>query len=54
VRPVDTASFPRPAPRPAYSVLDPASWAAAGLPALPPWEDSLRRCVTDMGFATAR
>jgi dTDP-4-dehydrorhamnose reductase len=51
VRPVDTAAFPRPAPRPAYSVLDPASWAEAGLPPLPPWEDSLRRCLADMGFA---
>jgi dTDP-4-dehydrorhamnose reductase len=54
VRPVDTASFPRPAPRPAYSVLDGASWTAAGLPALPPWEYSLQRCLTDMGLVAAR
>ena len=54
VRPTDTASFPRQAPRPAYSVLDPASWLAAGLPALPPWEESLRRCMTEMGAPAAR
>ncbi|NYJ04614.1 dTDP-4-dehydrorhamnose reductase [Petropleomorpha daqingensis] len=54
VRPVDTASFPRPAPRPAYSVLDPASWTAAGLPALPAWEDSLQRCLGDMGLLAGR
>jgi dTDP-4-dehydrorhamnose reductase len=54
VHPVDTASFPRPAPRPAYSVLDPAGWAAAGLPPLPPWEDSLQRCLADMGLLAAR
>ncbi len=42
VLPSTTDAFPRPAPRPAYSVLSAASWQAAGLPALPHWRDALR------------
>jgi dTDP-4-dehydrorhamnose reductase len=49
VLPTTTEAFPRPAPRPAYSVLDPASWTAAGLSALPPWADSVRACVAELG-----
>ena len=49
VQPTTTDAFPRPAPRPAYSVLDPASWTAAGLPALPPWRESLRACLAQLG-----
>jgi dTDP-4-dehydrorhamnose reductase len=49
VLPTTTDAFPRPAHRPAYSVLDPASWTAAGLPALPPWQDSLRACLAHLG-----
>lgn len=41
VRPCSSAEFVRPAPRPAYSVLSPASWVAAGLTPLRPWQDAL-------------
>jgi dTDP-4-dehydrorhamnose reductase len=49
VLPTTTGAFPRPAHRPAYSVLDPASWTAAGLPALPPWQESVRACLQQLG-----
>ncbi len=41
VRPVDTARFPRPARRPAYSALSGRLSAAAGLTPLRPWRDAL-------------
>jgi dTDP-4-dehydrorhamnose reductase len=49
VLPTTTDAFPRPAHRPAHSVLDPASWTAAGLAALPPWQESLRACLQQLG-----
>jgi dTDP-4-dehydrorhamnose reductase len=48
VVPSTTGEVPRPAPRPAWSVLDTSAWVAAGLPALPPWDDALRRCLADV------
>jgi len=41
VRPVSTAGFPRPAPRPVYSALSGRDWAAAGLTPLRPWRSAL-------------
>ena len=42
VKPVTTAEFPRPARRPAYSVLSPDSLHAYNVH-MPEWQDALRR-----------
>jgi dTDP-4-dehydrorhamnose reductase len=42
VQPTTTDKFPRPAPRPANSVLRHDKWATVGLSPLPAWEESLR------------
>ncbi|MFC5503424.1 dTDP-4-dehydrorhamnose reductase [Lysinimonas soli] len=41
VLPTDSASFVRPAPRPAYSVLGHAAWDRAGLAPLRDWREAL-------------
>jgi dTDP-4-dehydrorhamnose reductase len=51
VKPVSTAEFPRPAPRPAYSVLSPDSLHAYNIH-MPEWQDGLRRYLAS-GPATA-
>jgi len=41
VRPCSSDEFPRPAPRPSYSVLSDEAWRASGLTPLRPWRDAL-------------
>jgi len=53
VLPTDTASFPRPAPRPAYSVLGHDRSVAAGVDLLPPWRRALSETVSDLVGRTA-
>ncbi|HEX3590745.1 MAG TPA: dTDP-4-dehydrorhamnose reductase [Pseudonocardiaceae bacterium] len=53
VRPCTSDEFPRPAPRPAYSVLSDATWRAAGLAPAVPWRVALTRFFAEHG-ATVR
>jgi dTDP-4-dehydrorhamnose reductase len=43
VKPVPSTAYPRPAPRPSYSVLGRDGWAAAGLVPIGDWRDALWR-----------
>ncbi|CAM3119151.1 dTDP-4-dehydrorhamnose reductase [Saccharomonospora xinjiangensis] len=48
VRPCTTEEFPRPAPRPAYSVLSNDAWIGAGLTPLRPWREALTAFFADV------
>ncbi|ALV31656.1 dTDP-4-dehydrorhamnose reductase [Streptomyces sp. CdTB01] len=45
VRPVGSGAFPRPAPRPAYSVLGHDRWRQLGLPPLRDWRAALHEAL---------
>jgi dTDP-4-dehydrorhamnose reductase len=53
VRPCASTEFPRPAPRPAYSVLSNQAWVKAGLPAPRAWRPALAAFFAEHG-ATLR
>ncbi|MEI2784839.1 MAG: dTDP-4-dehydrorhamnose reductase [Candidatus Nanopelagicales bacterium] len=48
VQATTTDQFPRPAPRPAYSVLGHDRWAAAGLPSMRSWELALKEALPSL------
>jgi dTDP-4-dehydrorhamnose reductase len=49
VSPCNSAEFPRPAPRPAYSVLADSSWRKAGLAPMRPWREALAAAFAEHG-----
>jgi len=51
VRPCSSAEFPRPAPRPAWSVLSGAAWAAEGLAPARDWREALTAAFAADGAA---
>jgi len=51
VKPTDSSTFVRPAPRPSYSVLGHAAWSRAGLAPMRPWRDALAEATREGLFA---
>ncbi|HEX2499456.1 MAG TPA: dTDP-4-dehydrorhamnose reductase [Actinomycetes bacterium] len=54
VRPTQSAAYPRPAQRPAFSVLGHDGWAAAGLPAMRDWRAALAEAFPALLTAATR
>ena len=52
VLPTEASAFPRPAPRPAYSVLGHTAWTRAALDTPRPWRDALDAAFTAGVFDT--
>ncbi|HQR78603.1 MAG TPA: dTDP-4-dehydrorhamnose reductase [Actinomycetota bacterium] len=52
VQPTTTDQFPRPAARPAYSVLGHERWRRQGLPEMRPWEQALAEALSSIRAAT--
>ncbi|WP_284236941.1 dTDP-4-dehydrorhamnose reductase [Paenibacillus glycanilyticus] len=50
VEPCTTQEFPRPAPRPLYSVMDHGAIRSNGLTPLPPWREALRHYLSQHKF----
>jgi dTDP-4-dehydrorhamnose reductase len=50
VLPTDSAAFPRPAPRPAYSVLGHEKWAQVGLNPIRDWNDAITAAFAEGAF----
>ena len=48
IQPTTTDEFPRPAPRPAYSVLGHDRWAQQGLPEMRPWDQALAEALSGL------
>ncbi|WP_405578437.1 dTDP-4-dehydrorhamnose reductase [Streptomyces sp. NBC_01190] len=51
IRPTTSDRFPRPARRPAYSVLGHDGWASAGLPPMAPWSADLATALPSLRAA---
>ena len=47
VVPCTSAEFVRPAPRPAYSVLDDSRWAECGIAPMRPWREALEAAIAE-------